>query len=285
MSFIESPTPREHSPSNPIACSSERIARDYDDEFFWENLSEDQLQEINEQIDKVEAEKLQSTSAAQKPLLPVNTTIEDLERSRAQKLVSSSGAKKPLAPADTTIEAQERNKAQKGVFASSAKKALVPADTTTEDLQRNRAQESLSGSAAKEPLVPIDTTIQDLERNKAQKLPSSSAGKQHVVPIGTPIEDLEGNSTRDGMTAVAGTCAVQSAPSTSRTPAYQPAPRRPAQPGRSLRSPYIDYGRKELKCSKTASRAYDSVCSATRRSTRSSSQSSSQGEYVQLFSC
>jgi hypothetical protein len=134
MSFIESPTPREHSPSNPIACSSERIARDYDDEFFWENLSEDQLQEINEQIDKVEAEKLQSTSAAQKPLLPVNTTIKDLERSRAQKLVSNSGAKKPLPPADTTIEAQERNKTQKGVFASSAKKALVPADTTTEDL-------------------------------------------------------------------------------------------------------------------------------------------------------
>lgn len=127
-------------------------------------------------------------------------------------------------------------------------------------------------------LIPL-LKLKKGTKHKRVFLPAQQRRLQYLqIP---PLKIYRGT----GHKSLSGSAAKESAPSTSRTPAYQPAPRRPAQPGRFLRSPYIDYGRKELKCSKTASRAYDSVCSATRRSTRSSSQSSSQGEYVQLFSC
>ncbi|KXG23127.2 hypothetical protein SORBI_3008G059566 [Sorghum bicolor] len=174
MRFIDFPTPRERPPSKPSECNSERNARKYDDDYFWDNLSEEQIKELDAQI---------------------------------------------------------------------------------EDLERNRTDKSLSSSAVKQPPVPIDN----------------------------PIEHLERKPTRDEKTTSATTYGLQSAPSTSHTPAYQPPPRRPARPGRALQSPYIDYGINDLKCSKVASRAYDVVCSATRRSTRNSSQSSSQGDYPDYY--
>ncbi|OQU87048.1 uncharacterized protein LOC8057512 [Sorghum bicolor] len=171
MRFIDFPTPRERPPSKPSECNSERNARKYDDDYFWDNLSEEQFKEL-------------------------------------------------------------------------------------------------------------DAQIEDIERNRTDKLLSSSAVKQTPVPTDNPIEHSERKPTRVEKTTSATTYGLQSAPSTSHTPAYQPPPRRPARPGRALQSPYIDYARNGLKCSKVASRAYDVVCSATRRSTRSSSQSSSQGDEI-----
>jgi len=65
--------------------------------------------------------------------------------------------------------------------------------------------------------------------------------------------------------------ALQSAPSTLGTPAYQLAPRRVARPAAVLRSPYINYEAKlNFRPSRFANVVYDAVCKATRRTTWSS---------------
>jgi hypothetical protein len=98
------------------------------------------------------------------------------------------------------------------------------------------AQKSPSSSVAKQPPLPIDNPIEDLERNGAQKLHCSSAAKQPHVPIDNRTEHSERKPTRDEKTTAATTYGLQSAPSTSRTLAYQPSPRRPVRPGRALQS-------------------------------------------------
>ena len=87
MRFIDFPTPREHPPSKPSECNSERNARKYDDEYFWDNLSEEQFKELDAQIEDIERNRTDHFLAVQlSKLLYLQITQLNIQKGSQQEL-------------------------------------------------------------------------------------------------------------------------------------------------------------------------------------------------------
>ncbi|TVT99417.1 hypothetical protein EJB05_55238, partial [Eragrostis curvula] len=140
-------------------------------------------------------------------------------------------------------------------------------------------EDSLFDAMSEEELMALE---QEARRKCERKVLMNKQGAFHEAapPLETPSKTQTLQQTLGCLSINA-----SSAPSTSITPAFQPAPRRPLKLPAVMRSPYVDYNTKpNFKCSTIINKVYDAVIasspSTSRRTTRSSQNSEEEEDNI-----